>query len=189
MKEIFRMFTGFFKIGMFTFGGGLAMLPLIQKMAVDDYKWLTEEEMVDCVAVTQAMPGVIAINTATYIGYKRRGFAGALFSTLGVILPSFMIIICAVLLLSTIGENKYVDSAFTAITASSCALIMYSAIKLGKQVIKGAFGAVLAALSLFLVGILEVGVVPVIIGGGIAGIIYAGMNSKRIKEKTEKGDE
>ncbi|MBQ9972186.1 MAG: chromate transporter, partial [Firmicutes bacterium] len=115
MKEIFRMFTGFFKIGMFTFGGGLAMLPLIQKMAVDDYKWLTEEEMVDCVAVTQAMPGVIAINTATYIGYKRRGFAGALFSTLGVILPSFMIIICAVLLLSTIGENKYVDSAFTAI--------------------------------------------------------------------------
>lgn len=87
MKELLRMFAAFFKIGLFTFGGGLAMLPLIQKAAVDDYKWLTEEEMVDCVAVAQAMPGVIAINTATYVGNRKRGFAGALFATLGVILP------------------------------------------------------------------------------------------------------
>ncbi len=189
MKELFRMFAGFFKIGMFTFGGGLAMLPLIQKMAVEDYKWLTEEEMVDCIAVTQAMPGVIAINSATYVGYKRRGFAGALFSTLGVIMPSFIIIVLSVLFLTAIGDNKYVDGAFSAITASSCALIMYSAYKLGKQVIKGYFGAALALVSFVLVGVLEVNAVLVIIGGGIAGLVYTCICTKKIADDSEREGE
>ena len=168
----FELFTAFFKMGMFTFGGGLAMIPLIQKMAVEDYKWLTEEEMVDCVAVTQAMPGVIAINAATYIGNRTKGFAGAFFATLGVILPSFMIIIAAVLCLSFIGDNAHIKGAFKAITASSCALIMYSALKLGKQVISGPFSAVLALLSFTAVAFFDVNAVIVIVAGALAGFIY-----------------
>ena len=105
MKELCRLFIAFFKIGLFTFGGGLAMLPLIQRTVVEDYKWMTEEEMLDCIAVTQAMPGVIAVNAATYIGNRRKGFAGSLAATLGVILPSFIIIILAVLFLGAIGAT------------------------------------------------------------------------------------
>ena len=126
MKELFRLFAAFFKMGLFTFGGGLAMLPLIQRTVVEDYQWMTEEEMIDCIAVTQAMPGVIAINAATYVGNKRKGFTGALSATLGVILPSFIVIILAVLFLGAIGENRYVDGAFTGIKAASCGRILYS---------------------------------------------------------------
>lgn len=179
MRELLKMFAAFFKIGLFTFGGGLAMLPLIQKAAVDDNKWLTEEEMVDCVAVAQAMPGVIAINTATYVGNRKKGFAGALFATLGVILPSFIVIIIAVLFLGAIGENVYVKGAFTAVTASSCALIMYSAYTLGKQVIKGPFTAVLAAAGFALVAFLDVNAVLVILAGAFAGCMYSMVKARR----------
>ena len=179
MKELLRMFAAFFKIGLFTFGGGLAMLPLIQKAAVDDYKWLTEEEMVDCVAMAQAMPGVIAINTATYVGNRKRGFAGALFATLGVILPSFIIIIIAVLFLGAIGENIYVKGAFTAVTASSCALIMYSAYTLSRQVVKGPFTAVLAALGFVLVAFFDVNAALVIVAGALAGSVYSAVKGRR----------
>lgn len=187
MKELLKMFAAFFKIGMFTFGGGLAMLPLIQKAAVDDNKWLTEEEMVDCVAVAQAMPGVIAINTATYVGNRKRGFAGALFATLGVILPSFIVIITAVLFLGAIGENKYVQGAFTAVTASSCALIMYSAYTLGKQVINGVFTAVLAGLGFVLVAFFDVNAVLVIVSGALLGCVYSVIKAKRVSAGAAAG--
>ena len=88
-----QLFWTFFKLGLFTIGGGMAMIPLIQDIVVDKKKWMTEEEAVDCIAVSQGLPGVIAINMATYIGQTKKGILGAIVATIGVILPSFIIII------------------------------------------------------------------------------------------------
>ena len=96
------LFWEFFKVGMFTIGGGMAMIPQIQQVVVEDRKWLTEEEMIDCIAISQSMPGVIAINSATYIGSRISGIKGALSATLGAVMPSFMIIIAVVMFLGAI---------------------------------------------------------------------------------------
>ena len=179
MKQLFQLFAAFFKIGLFTFGGGLAMLPLIQRAAVDEYKWLTAEEMVDCIAIAQSMPGVIAINSATYIGNKQRGFLGALFATLGVILPSFMIIIFAVLFLEAIGENKYVSGAFAGVKAASCALILLAAWSLGKQVVRNAFAWIVAIVSFVLIAALDVNAIWAIVAGAVSGCIYQAVEERR----------
>ena len=106
-----QLFWNFFKLGLFTIGGGMAMIPLIQNIVVDKMRWMTEEETVDCIAVSQGLPGVIAINMATYIGQKKKGLAGALTATIGVMLPSFIIIILVVKLLHGFGDNRYVLGA------------------------------------------------------------------------------
>lgn len=189
MKELCRLFIAFFKIGLFTFGGGLAMLPLIQRTVVEDYKWMTEEEMLDCIAVTQAMPGVIAVNAATYIGNRRKGFAGSLAATLGVILPSFIIIILAVLFLGAIGDNKYIDGAFTGVKAASCGLILCAAIKLGKQIMKDWLTWVLAIFAFIVVAFLGINAIAVIVCGAAAGLLYSMANARRTSEAVKKEEE
>jgi len=166
MKELFQLFITFFKMGIFTIGGGLAMLPLIQYTIVDKKGWLSEEEMSDCIAVSQALPGVIAINAATYVGRSKKGLSGALAASLGVIMPSFLIIITAVIFLGVIGPNRYVDGAFTAIKATSCGLIAYAGYRLGRQIIKNKLGIMLGLGSFLLVVFLGVSAVwPVLLGG------------------------
>ena len=123
----FQLFWSFFKLGLFTIGGGMAMIPLIQGIVVDQKKWMSEEEAVDCIAVSQALPGVIAINMATYIGQRKKGLSGALAATVGVMLPSFIIIILIVLLLKGIGDNPYVEGALMGIKAAATGLIAFSA--------------------------------------------------------------
>ena len=124
-----QLFWSFFKLGLFTIGGGMAMIPLIQDIVVNRKKWMTEEEAVDCIAVSQALPGVIAINMATYIGHRKKGFAGAVCATAGVILPSFIIIILIVKLLHGLGDNAYVNGALKGIKAAATGLIAFSAYK------------------------------------------------------------
>lgn len=173
------LFWEFFKIGMFTIGGGMAMIPQIQQVVVEDKKWLTEEEMIDCIAVSQSLPGVIAINSATYIGKKISGTKGSLAATFGAVLPSFIIIIVVVMFLGTIGENTYVKGAFTGIKAAVCALILISAVKLARQILHKPFQWILAFLSFVCVGILGITAVWVILAGVIAGIIY---NTVKLKK-------
>ncbi|MBK5246725.1 MAG: chromate transporter [Peptostreptococcaceae bacterium] len=172
MKELFVLFATFFKMGLFTIGGGLAMIPLIQHTVVDKKGWLTEEKMVDCIAVSQSLPGVIAINVATYVGNAKRGFSGALAASFGVILPSFIIIISAVILIGTVGPNHIVEGAFTGIKAASCGLIAYAAYRQGKQVIKGRFGILIAVASFAAVVFFGVFAIWPIIFGGTAGLIF-----------------
>lgn len=172
MRQLIRLFTTFFKIGLFTIGGGLAMIPLIKRAVVDDHKWLTEEEMTDCIAVTQSLPGVIAVNTATYIGNKQRGVLGAFFATLGVVLPSFIIIILVVLFLEKIGDNRYIDGALIGIKAASCALIIVASYSLGKQILKGTFAWVLAIASFIAIAVFDITAVWAIISGAVLGCIY-----------------
>lgn len=177
-----NLFWEFFKIGLFTIGGGMAMIPQIQQV-VRDREWLSDEEMIDCIAISQSMPGVIAINSATYIGKKTGGFGGALSATAGVVLPSFLIIILVVSLLGTVGENEYITGAFTGIKAAVSALILVSAIRLGKQILKGWFQWVLAVASLVATGVFGITAVWAIIAGAVFGIVY---NSIRMKKKEVK---
>ena len=170
--EYFSLFWEFFKIGLFTIGGGMAMIPQIQQVAVKDKGWLTEEDMIDCVAISQSMPGVIAINSATYIGNRRKGVRGAVAATLGVIAPSFIIIILAVTFLGAIGENKYILGAFTGIKAAVCGLIIVTAVRLGRQSLNSVFQWVLAVAALVAIGFFGITAVWAILVGAVAGIIY-----------------
>jgi len=170
MKFLIQLFTAFFKIGLFTIGGGLAMLPLIQKAVVEEHQWMEDKEMIDCIAICQSLPGVVAINSATYIGYKKKGFVGAIAASLGVVLPSFIIIILAVLFLGQIGANRYVNGAFTSIKAASCALILFAAFKLGKQILNDKFTWAIATLCFIMTGIFRITAIWAIIFGAVAGI-------------------
>ena len=155
------------------------MLPLIQRIVAEEKKWLTDEEMIDCFAICQSLPGVIAINVATYIGKMKKGVAGSLAASVGVMTPSFIIIILAVLFLNTIGDNTYISGAFTGIKAASCALILYSAFKLGKQILKGKFTWAIAALGFVLVAFLKVNAIWAILAGALAGLVYVTLTGRK----------
>lgn len=190
MKVLLPLFTAFFRIGLFTIGGGLAMLPLIHKTVVEDYKWMEEEEMVDCIAICQALPGVIAINVATFIGYKKKGLVGSIAASIGVVLPSFVIIILAVLFLGAVGENRYIAGAFTSIKAASCALIIFAAYKLGKQVLKDKFSWVIAGLCFVMIAVLGITALWAIVFGAFAGLVpFWYRSTKKMKKDEVKTEE
>ena len=167
-----ELFWEFFKLGLFTIGGGMVMLPLIQNIVVEKKGWMSEEEAVDAIAVGQSLPGVIAINMATYIGRQKKGFWGALCATAGVILPSFIIIILVVELLKSLGDNTYLTGALTGIKAAATGLIGYAAYKMGKKVLKEPFSIVLAAVSFGAVAFAGLGAVWMILIGILLGILY-----------------
>lgn len=177
-----QLFWSFFKLGLFTIGGGMAMIPLIQGIVVDQKKWMTEEEAVDCIAVSQGLPGVIAINMATFIGQKKKGFLGAVAATAGIILPSFIIIILVVKLLHGLGDNTYVNGALVGIKAAATGLIAFSAYKVGKQVLKNAFSWVLAIVSFGLIAYFSINAVWAILGGIVIGLVYTAVKAKTAKK-------
>lgn len=180
------LFWEFFKIGLFTIGGGMAMIPQIQQVAVNDKKWLSDSEMIDCIAVSQAMPGVIAINSATFIGRKIKGFRGALAATLGVVLPAFTIIILIVMFLGFVGDNKYLLGAFAGIKAAVCGLILVTVVRLGRDILKNAFQWVLAIAALAAIGIFGITAIWAILAGGLLGIVYNAVRLGRAKSKEDE---
>ena len=179
MKLIWELFFAFLKIGTFTFGGGLAMLPLIRRTAVEEKGWLTEAEMVDCLAISQSLPGMLAVNTAIYIGSRKKAFAGSAAAALGVILPAFVSILIILLFLGKIEENPYVVGAFEGIKAASAALIAAAAYKMGKQALKGKLAYCIAAGSFFLIVFAGINAVWVIILSGIAGFGFYWYRKKK----------
>lgn len=169
LKNLIKIFLVFFKVGSFTFGGGLAMLPLIQKEVVDRKKWISEEEIVDVFSICQSLPGVIAINSAIFIGNRVYGFAGAIFAALGVILPAFISIIIVFLALSGIKDSPYVTKVFSGVKAASAALILLSAIKLGRSAIKNKTGIIMAVISFAIIVIFNINAVWAIAFGACVG--------------------
>ena len=153
MKELFRLYAAFFRIGLFTFGGGYAMIPMLEKEVVERYGWASEEELMDYYAIGQCTPGVIAVNTATFIGHKRHGVIGSVFATLGVISPSLIIILLIAALLDHFSDIEAVRHAFNGIRAAVVALILASVIKLVKKseidIPTLIVGIVVLALSIF----------------------------------------
>lgn len=133
MKELLDLFFTFARIGGLTFGGGYAMLPIIQKEVVEKRKWATEEEVMDYYAIGQCTPGVIAVNTATFIGYKNKGIIGGIIATLGVVFPSLVIISLISMFISNFADLEIVKHAFSGIRVCVCVLIINAVIKLGKS--------------------------------------------------------
>ena len=150
MKILFELFLAFFKTGLFTFGGGYAMLPLIERICVREKHWLTEEEMTDLPAVAESSPGPVAINCATYVGYKQKGIAGAIAATFGMVVPSFIIILVISFFLDRFLENKWVAGAFYGIKIAVGILIIDAAVKLFSKLPRKALTITTGAVSFLL---------------------------------------
>lgn len=170
-REYASLFWAFLKLGLFTIGGGMAMIPQMQQIAVDEHGWLTKEEIVDCIAVSQSLPGIIAVNMATFIGRKLYGVKGAITATVGVALPSFVIISLAVLALGAIGDNPWLAGAFLGVKAAICGLILVSAIRLGKQILRTPLQWILMIGALIAIGFFGINAVWVILAAALIGII------------------
>ena len=148
MKLLLELFFNFAKIGLFTFGGGYAMLPLIEHTCVKKKQWLTNEDMLNITVMAESTPGPVAINCATFVGNKQKGFFGALAATLGMITPSFVIILLISFFLERFLEIKWVAGAFQGIKIAVGILIIDAAIRLFKKLPKKALPMVILAISL-----------------------------------------
>lgn len=171
MKELLELFWAFCRIGGLTFGGGYAMLPMLQAEVVDKYKWATEEELLDYYAVGQATPGIIAVNTATFIGYKNKGIIGALFATAGVVFPSLVIIMIIAGLIKNFSDIKVVQNAFSGVRIVVCVLILNAVIKLWKNSVKGKLGIIIFILSFVAAALLKISPIYIVIISAIVGLL------------------
>lgn len=133
MKELFDLFLAFAKVGVLTFGGGYAMLPILQREVVEKNNWASDEELMDYYAIGQCTPGVIAVNTATFIGQKRKGIIGGIITTLGVVLPSMIIITIVAAFISNFADLPIVKNAFAGVRVCVCVLIFNAVVKLWKN--------------------------------------------------------
>lgn len=180
MKLLFKLFSTFFKIGAFTIGGGYAMLPLIQREVVDENQWLTTEEFMDILAIAEVTPGPVAVNTSTYVGYKKAGLKGALFCTLGTVLPSFVIILLIVKFFWGYRGNPVVEKIFLGIRPAVAALIFSAVYKLGSKMklsVSMIAGALLTVLAII---ILDISPIIIILIAAFGSIIYFKNKEKKI---------
>lgn len=179
MKELFDLFWTFCKIGALTFGGGYAMLPLIQREIVENKKWSAEKEILDYYAVGQCTPGVIAVNTATFIGYKLRGIIGGIVATLGVIFPSIVIILIIAAFLQNFADLAIVQSAFAGIRVAVVALIITTVVKLIKSSIKDYLGVIIAIIAFVISAFIGLSPVYVVIAAALTGFISKGLRGDK----------
>jgi chromate transporter len=161
-KEL-TLFTTFFKIGAFTFGGGYAMIPMIQREIVDKRHWIDADEILDIIAIAESTPGPIAVNSATFVGAKIAGKKGAFMATLGVVLPSFLIILLIAHILNAFETNRFVSYAFTGIRAGVMALILNAAISMYKQCSKDVVSIILMIASMVLVAFFNFNAIAVLL--------------------------
>lgn len=187
--ELLILFWTFFKIGLFTFGGGYAMIPMIEKELVEKKGWINSETISDMVAIAEATPGPIAVNLATFVGYQKGGVVGAVLSTLGLVIPSFLVIVIISVFLTYIEGNVWVESAFKGIRAGVVALVVNAGIKMSKQVEKLVAIVLLTVAAFLLATFTKIDVVWIIIAGGVFGVIYQAVVAKRQSDKAAKEEE
>lgn len=188
------LMTTFFKIGLFTFGGGYAMIPLIEEEIVRKKEWMTDEEIIDIISVAQSLPGPIAVNMAAFIGYRMRRLRGALMASLGVILPSFLIIVIIAHLLIKANIAAAIEPVFSGLMPAIAVMILISAYRLGKKVKWTKLN--IAIFTLAVVLLIALGVHPIlVIGGGIvSGLFFyrlfppnsSGLNPLSVDEVAEE---
>ena len=181
-KNLLRLFLTFAKIGAFTFGGGYAMIPLIQKEMVEKNQWITDEDMLDIIAISESTPGPIAINAATFVGHKVCGFWGAFSATLGITLPSFLIIYAISFILRRFNELKIVKYAFNGIRAGVLALILKALVTMYKKCKKNLFAYIVAATAFVAVAFLKINTISVILACAVAGLAFSLLAERRAKK-------
>ncbi len=178
MKELFTLFYTFAKIGLFTFGGGYAMLPLFEKELVDRHSWITNDELLDYFAIAQCTPGVIAVNTATFVGCKKRGVIGGICATLGVVFPSIIIITLIAMLVRGFAEIELVAHALAGIRIAVCALILSSVIKIGKKSLKNAMSWIIFGIVFLLASFTGIPTAFIVIAVGVFGLVFSLVKAK-----------
>lgn len=199
LKTILTAFLTMFKIGLFTFGGGYAMIAVIEREIVEKKKWIDHEEFLNLVAIAESTPGPIAINSATYLGYRVGGVLGAIFATLGVVLPSFIIIFAISFVFDAFLVLEYVRYAFMGIQACVAFLILNAGIKMLKHLKPSWLNGTLFSLSVVGLLVLELfainfSTVFFILIGGVVGVSiylasYVKSKQAKVKEQSKRGDE
>ncbi len=184
MKMVFNrdvrlrdLFTSFLKIGLFTFGGGYAMIPLIEREVVERRGWVERESFADLLTLAQSVPGPIALNSAAFVGYKSRGYIGALCAVMGIVVPSFVVIMSVALFFNTIRENEFVESAFKAMRPVVVALIVAPTLSLLRGMSSCAILVTIAAIATFT--LLGISPVILIVGSILVAIIYTYINRRK----------
>lgn len=179
MPSYLELFFTFARMGMCTFGGGYAMLPILQREVVEKHGWATEDELMDYYAIGQCTPGVIAVNTATFIGYKTRGVAGAIFATAGIIFPSLVIIIAIAAFIQQFAHLPVVQHAFSGIRIAVCALVLQTVWKMAKKGVVDTPTAAILLLTFVAVAFLNISPVVMVVVSAAAGILVGLIRRRR----------
>ena len=185
MRELFSLFITFFKIGAVTFGGGYAMLPILERELVQNKKWAASEDLMDYYAISQVTPGVIAVNVATFVGFKRKKVAGSIFATMGMVTPSILIITVIALFISNFESIVWVQKALKGINVAVTALLTYAVVNFAKKSIKKWWGIFFYSAAFVLIYFYKVPSVAVIVGAAVLGIIVTKLSGglKAVEEK------
>mgnify|MGYP006391893771 CR=1 FL=1 len=181
VKKLLGLFFTFAKIGGITFGGGLTMLPLLTREIVEKRKWAKEEELLDYYAVGQCTPGIIAVNTATLVGYYQAGGLGGIFATLGMIAPSIIIITIVASVLQSFMDYPIVASALTGINAVVCALLSHTVITLARKSLVNVISVVLFIIGLVACFVFNITPILLVVFGAVVGIIYSKVKGGKAK--------
>lgn len=171
MKELIELYCTFFRIGGLTFGGGLTMLPMLKYELVAKKKWVNEEELLDYYAVGQCTPGIIAVNVATFVGYKRKGVIGGVFATLGMVSPSLIIVSILAMFLEQFMQNQTVAHAIGGIKIVVCALMLNTVVTMAKKTISDWITAVAACVAFLLAMFSPLPTVLIVLAAGLIGIL------------------
>lgn len=181
LQTLWELFIVFFKAGTFTFAGGLAMLPVIQKDVVDKYQLLSREDFLEYATLAQSLPGVIAVNCASFVGKRTAGVAGMLIAVFGAIFSAFVLMLLATIVLQFVPMAGPVVGAFRGIRAASAALVLSAAFTLGSFNIKTIFSIAVMAVSFVLVLFFNVNTLLVILAAGLAGFIRSRLSPEKAK--------
>lgn len=176
---LLKLFLTFAKVGVMTFGGGYAMLPILQREVVEKYKWASEEELIDWFAIGQCTPGVIAVNTATFVGQKQKGALGGIIATLGIVFPSFIIITILAGLISNFSHLAWVKNAFAGIRVCVCVLIFNAVFKLWKKAVIDIWTLILFLAVTVISLVTDISPIIFVLVSGAAGVVIKGIGGKK----------
>ncbi len=186
MKTLIQLFFAFARIGGFTFGGGYAMLPMLQKELVENKKWTTNEDLIDYFAIGQCTPGIIAVNVATFVGYKTKGILGGIFATLGVITPSVIIVGIIAAFISGFQDYEVVQWAFAGIRAAVVALILSAMWKIAKKSLVDIFAVAIFLIVAVLSYFTDLSPVIFVLSAGVCGLVLNITGLRKAKEEKKK---
>lgn len=178
MDIYFNLFISFFKIGSFTIGGGYAMIPLVQTEIVEKHRWMSKEDFLDILAISQTIPGVFAVNIAIFIGYKLKGLGGSVTACLGTVLPSFLIILGIAIFFQQFQDNPVVIRIFKGIRPAVVALIAVPTFQMARSVGINKKTVIIPIISALLIWLLGISPIYIIILAGAGGYIYGRLSRK-----------
>ena len=180
IKNLFNLYFSFAKIGTFTIGGGLAMMPMMQSELIEKRKWITDEELIDYYAVGQSTPGIVAVNVATFVGYKQMGIVGGIFATLGMVTPSLVLIMILASLINSINDFPIIQKALKGINVAVAALLTSTIINFMKKTIKKFTNAIFMMISFLLVFVFKLPSFWIILFALLIGVVLTYKEKKKV---------